>query len=293
MSNFLGQVSDPPPPEPTFGERFSAFRTHRKRRRKILKRKKALREAQRLVRVAKQEEEYQAKMAKQAEEYQAKMAIEAQKARKFLEQWHADFIALLSDDFNQLRVYLYPFLKARPNSETSFLVNRFCGQVQGVSIGGSGAQNAQNILGDMSTNFKQGALRSALYDPYYHACRTVADLHEREIAVLKLLALFVLEGEIERDVLDKYMRIIVVNGGKCTVFRGGEDGGFSEPKGKNDQVALAAVQEWISKLHQPAALAVNDAIALIGNIRKTSENQAVLDAIEEHLVPGNRWKDVG
>lgn len=297
MSQFTDKVAEPLPPEPTAGERLASlaracFKASKTALHWLWTTFKAWRRKRRIL-------EKRAR-TKRIWEYRNQQKREKEAARLKQEQLVQEqvdhctsIIETLEDDFNQLRVYLKPLLKSRPSSETNGLIEMYCGKVTGVSIGNSNRQNVANTIGDMGTHWKQGAVRAGLYDGDFHACRTVADLHEREIAVLKILAICVLEGEVERETLDKLLRIIVVNQGNCTVYSGGEDGKFIEPKGNSDHITLTIVQQWVSKLHQPSALAVNEAIVLIGNIRKSTQNETILTTIDQNLNPGNKWRDVG
>lgn len=225
---------------------------------------------------------YNAYAAKKAEQRLARQqAINEEIARKTKQEQerliaerklrHQKLIECLSDDFNQLESDLSEMLMfIGEKNLTKYMLPVF------QKLGPHGLNIDQNEK-EVKKAFAQGIGHSVR--------RTVADMSEREVGILKLLSLMNTLGLVSDKYFNFTQLCIVYDNGKTILSRNAD-----APRTKRSDTAIFRFLEvWLETEAASPSVAVNESIATIGNIRRDINDPEIRQIIDREIKGASGW----
>ena len=193
---------------------------------------------------------------------------------------------LLSDEYNMLTHDLTAFAKGRPRSEKRAIINQHTTKTPSCA-GPNLAMNLVSIAVNAGDHMRNGYVTSTiLAGGGYQASRAVSDLSDKEIGILRVLALLHFTCWIGDDYYDHMERIIIFNHGQCVFQKVNRSDALST----NELVAKNAIFSWMQQILGHPQSAIQDAVGEVSRIRQECNDPDLVSKIDEILVGTCRWQ---
>lgn len=223
---------------------------------------------------------YRAFMARRAERKRLERERKWKQELARRKEQHEKLMATLADEFNVMIYDLTDFIESRPSHERSAMVNKYAGQAGGASI-----------IDTSVSAFRRGSVEGGLMSGGNCViARTVADLHPKEVAVLRLISHLHQEGQVDNAFRDRLLRAIVYNNGQCTFQPKPREDGKPRKMDASGQRIAAAVQELTAFATPPAQMAINEAIGVLGDIKNGQDDPELAALIDRELKGHTGWQ---
>jgi len=207
---------------------------------------------------------------KEAEQQRLK-AEELAKETARREARHADLIETLSDDFNALEHNLGGTYKFMTPEQISSYIFQLGSEISGHNL------NIMNNKKEVMQVFKSGFPITIN--------RTVVDMNEKEIGILRLMSFMNSLNLISDKYYDYVQLCIAYNSGKSTMQYS-----VSHKVTKcSDTAVMVFSQAWTKSTLEPPQIAINESIAQIGRIRKDIDDPELKATIEKELLGARGW----
>lgn len=257
--------------------------------------------------VEKRKEERQAAEALKRQLEQKKIDLQRQKEAAILyrQKTHAEFLELLSDDFNLLVADVSGFLMSRPLHEQKVIVEKYAGEKSktqhtptaqrgdlGMAItlikpfAAVAFNAAGNALGPVA---RYNHIVNTISNGYFTVSRPISELHEKELGVLRLFSFFNMHQMIPRDNFEIIKRSIAYNSGSSIVRQTCNIPEFQESE--KHMMAVATLNDWLKMSSVSSQQIVQEAIASIGKLRQQAKTEApeLAEIIDKELKGGAGW----
>lgn len=185
---------------------------------------------------------------------------------------HEILLDTLSDDFNTLEHELSDHLMHIPDSDFLRLVL--------ASESALEARYYKPLLMERD-NFSSKLCKGV---PHYIS-RTVASMSPKEIGLLKMLSYLNSLGIINDRYYEKVQLSITYNGGTCS-FYGGR---YNRDRTFGNEVLRQFAMFWAKSEVEKPAIVLDEAIATIGQVRKTIKNPELQATIEKEILGAKGW----
>lgn len=120
--------------------------------------------------------------------------------------------------------------------------------------------------------------------PHYIS-RTVADISEKEMGLLKMISYLNLLGIIKDEYFDKVQLAIAYNQGTCSFYIGKRV--YSSTN--TNHIIFHFLPFWAKTEVEKSAVVINEAIATIGQVRKTIKDPKLKATIEKEILGAKGW----
>ena len=215
-------------------------------------------------------------------------AIAAQERRQRL---HDKIHSTLGDDFNVLEYDLTGFVASRPLHERKAIITKYLGQGSRLQFGGNAMESTLNVTASVIKGGVRMKYESDLYaimrDGHFMAMRSVSDMHEREIGLLKMLATLNVKDVVKDEEVEYALRSIAFNAGTCMLQQSCNRP--SDPSSRKHTLAVAVLSDWMRQVIRPPALVAQEAIIRIGGVRKQIQDPALASLIDQELKGTAGW----
>ena len=222
---------------------------------------------------------------KQAERDKAEKIRQREIRQEYREDRHDSLLETLSDDFNVLEHNLKNYLQSLNSTQIKEMLEQV--NITKKTYGGSSNANAATFGHNMVSNVFISKYKNMCKKGGNHfISRTVADLSDKEIGVLKFMSLLNIWNFITDKHFEDFFRCIVYNSGSSTlkVYR----------SASSDDNVLGAALSWRLKQYIDASnLAVNEAIATIGEAKSEVDDPEIKDIFERELKGASGWMNAG
>lgn len=184
---------------------------------------------------------------------------------------HDILLEMLSDDFNTLEHELSGHLKGMPHSDFMRYVL--------ASESTLGIHHKTLLKNQVELHI---ALQAGV--PHYIS-RTVASMSPKEIGLLKMLSYLNSIGIIDDRYYEKVELSITYNGGTCSFYIGRQN----RDKTLGNETLRHFAMFWAKSEVEKSAIILDQAIATIGQVRKTIKDPKLKATIEKEILGAKGW----
>lgn len=225
--------------------------------------------------------EEQAALKRQEEERQKKIAEEKRireeaEAKILRNERHKELIETLSDDFNVLKHDLgVTFKFINTDSVGSIINDAFLNA------------NLKNPIHEMAINSnKEDMTKIFAIDAGHIVNRTVVDFSEQEKGILKLYSLFNFLELISDEEYDKVQLSLAYNSGSSSIKRTAVTDKHDD---KLNFTLKQVIDHYLKTYVEKPKITVNEAIGIIGEVRKGVDDPKLLKTINKELKNAEGW----
>ncbi|MFC3052296.1 hypothetical protein [Kordiimonas pumila] len=228
--------------------------------------------------------------AEEAEQRRIEQEIERQRQAeedvKYRKIAHDELLKLLDDDFNVVSYDLTPYARCINDVQAEkYLANMI---VERKQYGASSNSISQALGHNLVAGFdRRKQIQKMKFDTRHMIIRTIADLSEREIGILKLSSFLWALGVMADNNFQHLKMSIVYNGGNSTLKEHPSSSVYVS--GQSDVRIQTGIQNWLKDCVSAASIAVNEAIAEIGTIRNSIDDPKLKSIIDNELKGASGW----
>ena len=203
------------------------------------------------------------------------------------EPLHEAFVASLDDDFGILSADLRPHIKSLSFFTKQNMAEKYAGGRVSVAPGKEGLGHLAGALLNAPQSYRQGAISASISNGgHYFVSRPVSELHEKEVAALKILSLFHLHGMIKLEYFEKIKLAITFNNGNCQLELAP---GIEFKDSRTDELARGALMELAQQTIMLPQKAVQSAMADISVFQQNSTDPEFSREISQLLTGKTGW----